>query len=130
MGWGDACSLACLPDLNVYLLLVMDKGTKYFVSFPTKTRASPLTLLKQFVSFTSRKIRYLRIDGVIEFQADEIKEYCALNNVVLQLLVAYNHTLQARVKGAIGCAKQHSRTSLLHTSEKYTRYTVVSSWSL
>ena len=41
MTWGDACSLGCLPDLNRYFLLVMDKGTEYFVSFPTKTRASP-----------------------------------------------------------------------------------------
>ena len=52
MDWGDACSLGCLPDLNPYFLLVMDKGTEYFVSFLTKTRASPLALLKQFVTFT------------------------------------------------------------------------------
>ena len=44
MDWGDACSLGCLPDLNRYFLLVMDKGTEYFVSFPTKTRASPLAI--------------------------------------------------------------------------------------
>ena len=65
------------------------------MSFPTKTRASPLALLKQFVTFTGRKIRYLRIDGAEEFQSDEIKEYCADNDVVLQLVVAYNHTMQA-----------------------------------
>jgi len=70
MDWGDACSLGCLPNLNLYFLLVMDKGTKYFVSFPTKTRTSPLALLKQFVTFTGRKIRYLPIDGAKEFQSD------------------------------------------------------------
>ena len=53
MDWGDACSLGCLPDLNRYFLLAMDKGTEYFVSFLTKTRASPLALLKQFVTFTA-----------------------------------------------------------------------------
>jgi len=63
----------------------------------------------------------LRIDGAKEFQSDEIKEYCADNDVVLQLVVAYNHTMQARVKGAIGCVKQHSRTSLLHAN-KPTRF--------
>ena len=41
--------------------------------------------------------------------------------VVLQLVVAYNHTMQARVEGAIGCVKQHSRTSLLHAN-KPTRF--------
>ena len=67
MDWGDACSLGSLPDLNWYFLLVMDKGTEYFVCFPTKTSASPLALLKQFVTSTGRKIRYLRIDGAKEF---------------------------------------------------------------
>jgi len=122
MDWGDACSLGCLPDLNRYFLLVMDQGTKYFVSFPTKTRASPLALLKQFVTLTGRRICFLRIDSAKEFQSEEIRQYCADNDVVLlQLVVAYNHTMQARVEGAIGCVKQHSRTSLLHAS-KPTRF--------
>jgi len=99
----------------------MDKGTEYFVSFPNKTRASPLALLKQFFTFTGRKIRYLRIDGAKEIQSDEIQEYCADNDVVLELVVAYNHTMQARVEGAIGCVKQHSRTSSLHAN-KPTRF--------
>ena len=63
MDWGDACSLGCLPDLNRYFLLVIDKGTEYFVSFPTKTCASFLALPKQFVTLTGRKICYLRIDS-------------------------------------------------------------------
>jgi len=64
---------------------------------------------------------YLRIDNAKEFQSDETKEYCAENDVVLQLVVAYNHTIQARLEGAIGCVKQHSRTSLLHAN-KPTRF--------
>ena len=98
----------------------MDKGIEYFVSFPTKTRASPL-LLKQFVTFTGRTICYLRIDIAKELQSDEIKVYCADNDVVLLLVGAYNHTMQAHVEGAIGCVKQHSRTPLLHAN-KPTRF--------
>jgi len=60
---------------------------------------------------------YLRIDSAKEFQSDEIKEYCAENDVMLQLVVAYNHTMQACVKGAIGCVQQHSRTFLLHSNK-------------
>ena len=108
MDWGDACSLGCPSDLNWYFLLVMDKGTKYFVSFPTKTRASPLALLKQFVTLTGRNICYLRTDGSKEFESEEIKECCAENDVLLQLVVTYNHTIQARVEGAIGCVTQCS----------------------
>ena len=87
MDWGDAFSLSCLPDLNQYFLLVMDKSTEYFESFPAKTRASPLALPKQFVTFTGRKVHYLRIDGAKEFQSEEIKEYCADNDIVPQLVV-------------------------------------------
>ena len=65
------------------------------MSFPTKTRACPLALFKQFVTLTGRKIRFLRIDSAKEFQSEEIRQYCADNDVVLQLLVAYNHTMQA-----------------------------------
>jgi len=69
---------------------------------------SALAFLKQFVS--DEKIRHLRIDRAKEFQSDEtnLKEYFADNDVVLQLVFAYNRTMQARVKGAIGCVKQHS----------------------
>jgi len=116
MDWGDACNLGCLPDINRYFLLVMDKGNEYFMFCPTKTRASPLALLKQFVILTGRKICYSRIDGAKEFQSDEIKEFCAENDVVLQLVVAYNHTMQARVQGAVGCIKQHSRMLWLHAT--------------
>jgi len=77
--------------------------------------------MKQFVTLTGRKIRYLRIDGAKEFQSDKIKEYCADNDVGLQLVVAYNHTMQAHVQGAIGYVKQHSRTSLSHAN-KPTRF--------
>jgi len=73
MDWEDACSLGCLSDLNQYFLLVMDKDTEYFVSFPTKTRASPLALLKQFVTFIGRKIDYLRIDGAKNFNLTKSK---------------------------------------------------------
>jgi len=77
--------------------------------------------LIQFVTLTGRKIWYLRIDGAKGFQSYEIKDYCAENDVVLQLVVAFNHTMQARMEGAIGCAEQHSRTSLLHAN-KPTRF--------
>jgi len=50
--------------------------------------------LKQFITLTGRKIRYLWIDGAKEFQFDEIKEYRAENNVVRQFVLAYNHTMR------------------------------------
>jgi len=67
MDCGDACSLVCLPDLIRYFLQVMDKDAEYFVSFPANNRASPLVLLKQFVTLTGRKIRHLRINGAKEY---------------------------------------------------------------
>jgi len=40
-------------------------------------------------------------------------DYCKDNNIILQPVVAYNHTMQARVEGAIGCSRQHSRVTLV-----------------
>jgi len=51
--YSDACSLGCLPDLTQSFLLIIDEGIEYFVSYPTKTRASLLSLIKQFVTITS-----------------------------------------------------------------------------
>ena len=40
-------------------------------------------------------------------------DLCRDNNIILQVSVAYNHTMQARIEGAIGCSKQHSRDALV-----------------
>ena len=48
-------------------------------------------------------------------------DYCRDNNIILQPVVAYNHTMQCRVEGAIGCSKQHSRVALV-TSGKPMRF--------
>ena len=113
MDWGDACSLGRLPDLNRYFLLIIDKGTEYFATFPTKTRKNPLELLKAFITTTGKTPRYLRVDGAKEFATPDIVDFCAEKGIILQLVVAYNHTMQARVEAAIGCVKQHSRIALL-----------------
>jgi len=48
-------------------------------------------------------------------------DYCKDNNIILQPVVAYNHTMQARVEGAIGCSKQHSLVALV-CANKPTRF--------
>ena len=85
MYWGDACSLGWLLDVNRYFMLIIHKGTEYLVSFPTKTRVSPLVLFKQLVTLTGRKICYLHIDSAMEFQLEEIVEYCAENEIVVAI---------------------------------------------
>ena len=98
MDRGDACSLGCLLDLNRHFLLIIDKDTEYFVSFLIKTCASPFAPFEQVVTCTGRNIRYLPKDGAKGCQSEEIVDYCAKNDVVLQLVVAYNHTMQASIK--------------------------------
>jgi len=113
MDWGDACILGRLPNLNQYFLLIIDKGTEHFVSFATNPSASPLTLLRTCATFNGRKIRYLRLHSAKKFWSKEMMDYCTENDIVLSVMVAYNHKMQAwaRVGGAIGCIKQHSRSS-------------------
>ena len=39
-------------------------------------------------------------------------DLCNANNIILQVVVSYNHLMQARVEGAIGICKQHTRVAL------------------
>ena len=112
--WADAASLGW--DGERYFLLIVDKETEYLANFNTKVRTSPVQLVKAFVTATGRSPRFLRVDGAKEFVSDEMKAYCVEQGIVLQIVVAYNHTMQARVEAAIGYVKQHSRISLLRAN--------------
>jgi len=109
MDWADACSLGHLPSLNRIFLLFLDKDTEHWATYPGKSRGrgTLVELLKQFVLTTGRNPRYLRVDSAKEFTSQEMVDYCKDNNIILQPVVAYNHTMHARVEGAIGCCKQH-----------------------
>ena len=109
--WADACSLG--RNGERYFLLVVDKDTEYLANFNTKSRQNPVDLLRAYVNTTGKKPRYLRVDGAKEFVSDDMIQYCVSENIILQTVVAYNHTMQARVEGAIGYVKQHSRVSML-----------------
>ena len=50
-------------------------------------------------------------------------DLCNANNIILQVVVSYNHLMQARVEGDIGICKQHTRVSLTVT------HTPVRFWS-
>jgi hypothetical protein len=109
--WADACSSGRHGER--YFLLVIDKGTEYLANFNSKTRQNPVDLLRAYITTTGKALRYLRVDGAKEFVSDEMVAFCTAEKIVLQVVVAYNHTMQARVEGAIGCVKQHSRVSML-----------------
>ena len=79
------------------------------------------SLLKHYITTTGRKPRYLRVDNAKEFTSNEMVEYCRDNSIILQPVVAYNHTIQCRVEGAIGCSKQHNLVALV-TSGKFMRF--------
>ena len=76
MDWADACSLGRLPYLDRYFLLILDKGTEHWATYPTKTRSSPLVLLKQYINTPGRNPRYLRVDNAKDFTSHEMVDYC------------------------------------------------------
>jgi hypothetical protein len=109
--WTDACSLGRHGER--YFFLVVDKQTEYLANFNSKTRQNLVDLLRAYITTTGKTPRYLRVDGAKEFVSDEMVTFCTAENIILQVVVAYNHTMQARVEGAIGYVKQHSRVSML-----------------
>ena len=108
--WADAASLGF--DGEQYFLVVVDKGTEHVVTFNTKTRSDPVDLLADYITITKRVPKYLRVDGAKEFVGAKMKAFCHRHNITLQIVTSYSHTMQARVEGAIGNIKQHSRIAL------------------
>ena len=92
---------------------MVDKDTEYLANFDTKSRHNPVDLLRSYVNTTGKLPRYLRVDDAKEFASNDIVEYCVQHRIILQTVVAYNHTMQARVEGAIGYVKQHSHVAML-----------------
>jgi hypothetical protein len=110
MGWGDACSLG--RNGVQYFLLLVDKNTEYYVTFNTPTRDTPVALLQEYMNFTGKPIRFLSVDNPKEFTCPVMVDFYNANNIILQVVVSYNHLMQARVEGAIGICKQHTRVAL------------------
>ena len=104
MDWGDACSIG--QNGEQYFLLLVDKNTEYCVKFNTPTRDTPVTLLQEYMNVTGKTIRFLRVDNAKEFTCPAMVDLCNANNIILQVVVSYNHLMQARVEGVIGLCKQ------------------------
>ncbi len=103
--WEDAASLGY--DGEQYFLVIVDKGSEHVVTYNTKTRSDPVDLLDDYITITKRVPKFLRVDG-----AKEMKSFCHLHHITLQVVTRYSHTMQARVEGVIGIIKQHSRIAL------------------
>jgi len=110
MDWGDACSVG--RNCEQYFLLLVDKNTEYCVTSNKTTRDSPVDLLQEYMNFTGKPIRFLRVDNEKEFTRPAMVDLCNANNIILQVVVSYNHLMQARVEGAMGICKQHTRVAL------------------
>jgi hypothetical protein len=69
-----------------------------------------VSLLQEY--FTGKPIRFLRVDNAKEFTCPAMVDLDNANNIILQVVVSYNHLMQALVEGAIGICKQHTRVAL------------------
>ena len=103
--FADSCQIG--RSGNRWFLLFVDKTTEYVSVYNTKTRSNPLALLKEYLTFTGKKIRYLRMDNAKEFHSEEMLVFCRDNGIIIQPVVAYNHTAMCRVESYIGVTKSH-----------------------
>ena len=80
---------SCQIDLsgNRWFLLLVDKTIEYVSLYNTKTRSNPLVLLKEFLTFTDRKIRYLRMDNAKKIHSEEMLVFCRDNGIIIQPVV-------------------------------------------
>ena len=53
-------------------------------------------LYQEYITITQHKLRFLPVDGARDFVVCNMKEFCRINNVVLQKSVkSYSHTREA-----------------------------------
>eukprot|EP00961_Rhodomonas_salina_P253355 3424165-Rhodomonas_salina.1 len=72
----------------------------------TTTRKEPEKLLLEFLAVMGLKIGQLWTDN--EFTASStFKAFCEKQDITLMPSVAYTHTMQARVEGAVRICKEH-----------------------
>jgi hypothetical protein len=112
--FADSCQIGRSGDR--WFLLMVDKTTEYVSLYNTKTRSNPLALLKEYLTFTGRKIRYLLMDNAKEFHSEEMLAFCRDNGIIIQPVIAYNHTGMCRVESYIGVVKSHGRVSMLNAN--------------
>ena len=66
----------------------------------------PEELLQDFLSVSGVKIGKICVDG--EFNVSEaFKAFCRKQSIEVCPATAYNHTMQARVEGAVRICKEH-----------------------
>jgi len=61
--------------------------------------------MKQYITTTGLTPRYLRVDNAKGFTTQDMVYFCSDDNIIMQPVIAYKHTMQAHVEGAIGCSK-------------------------
>ncbi len=88
--FADSCQIGRSGDR--WFLLMVDKTTEYVSLYNTKTRSNPLTLLEEYLTFTGRKIRYLRMDNAKEFHSEEMFAFSRDNGIIIHPVITYNHT--------------------------------------
>jgi hypothetical protein len=94
-----------------YYLVFVVGGKNFLWAMPTTSRLEPEELLRDFLSVTGVKIGKIRVDG--EFDCSEaFKAFCRKRAIEICPATAYNHTMQARVEGAVRICKEHVRCLL------------------
>ncbi len=98
------CWWTRIPYIYIYIYI--------YVTFNTTTRESPVTLFQEYMNFPDKTIRFLHVDNAKEFTCPVMVDLCNANNIILQVVVSYNHLMQDRVEGDIGICRQHTRVAL------------------
>jgi hypothetical protein len=56
------------------------------------------------------------MDNAKEFHSEEMLTFCRDNGIIIQPVVAYNHTAMCRVESYIGVVKSRGRVGILNAS--------------
>ena len=108
--YADAISMGY--NREQYYLLTVDKESDFLWALPTAARSNALQLLKEYIHVTGIKPARIRCDNAPEFTDKDFVSFCEQNNIVLQYVMAYNHTMNGRIENCVKIVKSHTRAAL------------------
>mmetsp|Transcript_65694 Transcript_65694/g.136825 ORF Transcript_65694/g.136825 Transcript_65694/m.136825 type:complete len:162 (-) Transcript_65694:299-784(-) len=83
-----------------YYLVFVVGGVNFLWATSSVTKADPELLVRDFLAVTQVKIGKIRVDGAFEVSSS-FRAFCERREMELCVATAYNHTMQARIEGAV-----------------------------
>ena len=88
-----------------YYLVFVVGGVNFLWATSRTTHLAPQDILRDFLATSGIKVGKVLVD--CEFESTAFSAFCKSKGISICMATAYNHTMQAKIEGAIRICKEH-----------------------